>query len=123
MYAAPYSAVLLQIREDLSSMTAYTSSSRLSADLGCACVDKEGADVFIVARDRSRYLAHRAVISCRSRVLEGLLTNATAFEGKGEPADAGKVLMWQLLISWKFVCVVHRYNLLRHRHSARTPLP
>eukprot|EP00903_Cladosiphon_okamuranus_P011781 g11074.t1 len=75
--------------EDLSSMTAYASSSRLSADLGTACVDKEGADVFVVARDRSRFLAHKAVISCRSRVLERLLGDAAAFEGKGQPDDAG----------------------------------
>lgn len=73
-------------------MTAYASSSRLSADLGSACVDKEGADVFVVARDRSRFLAHKAVISCRSRVLEGLLADAAAAsEGKGKPGDSGEV--------------------------------
>lgn len=57
---------------------AYASSSRLSADLGRACVDKEGADMFLVARDRSRFPAHKAIISCRSPVLGKLLEDATA---------------------------------------------
>lgn len=57
---------------------AYTSSSRLSADLGRACVDKEGADVNLVARDRSRFSAHKAVLACRSPVLSGFLTAAAA---------------------------------------------
>ncbi len=71
---------IFHVREDLSSLTAYASSSRLSADLGRACVDKEGADVFIVARDRSRFLAHKAVVSSRSEVLGGLLADAAASE-------------------------------------------
>eukprot|EP00752_Nemacystus_decipiens_P012142 g10764.t1 len=75
--------------EDLSSLTAYASSSRLSADLGNACENKDGADVFVVARDRSRFLAHKAVISCRSRVLEGLLADASASGRKEKPDDAG----------------------------------
>lgn len=89
----PSPSALLLIREDLSSLTAYASSSRLSADLGSACVDKEGADVFVVARDRSRFLAHKAVLSCRSRVLERLLTDAAASGGKGKPGGAGEVLL------------------------------
>lgn len=86
--------MLVRVREDLSSLTAYASSSRLSADLGGACVDKEGADVFVVARDRSRFLAHKAVIACRSRVLEGLLADACGSKGKGKPNGAGKVIVW-----------------------------
>lgn len=57
---------------------AYASSSRLSADLGQACADKEGADLCLVARDGSRFLAHKAVLSCRSPVLGDLLTAAAA---------------------------------------------
>ncbi|CAM9662216.1 unnamed protein product [Scytosiphon promiscuus] len=62
--------------EDLSSLTAYASSTRLSADLGRACVEKQGADVFLVARDRSRFPAHKAIVSCRSDVLGGLVARA-----------------------------------------------
>lgn len=77
--------------EDLSSLTAYASSSRLSADLGRACVDKEGADVYMVARDRSRFLAHKAIISCRSEVLGELLADAAVSEGKSDAI--GEVLI------------------------------
>ena len=69
---------------------AYASSSRLSADLGRACIDKEGADVHLVARDRSRFPAHRAVIACRSDVLGALLlptegdSGASGGDGPGE---------------------------------------
>lgn len=82
--------LLVRIREDLSTLTAYASSSRLSADLGTACVDKEGADVFLVARNRARFLAHKAVISCRSGVLEGLLADADAAASEGEGKGRGK---------------------------------
>ncbi|CAB1107021.1 unnamed protein product [Ectocarpus sp. CCAP 1310/34] len=76
--------------EDLSSLMAYASSSRLSADLRRACVDKQGADLFLVARDRSRFPAHKAVVACRSAVLGGLLAKAAAAasseEGKKDAA-------------------------------------
>ncbi|CAM9474506.1 unnamed protein product, partial [Hapterophycus canaliculatus] len=74
--------------EDLSSLTAYASSTRLSADLGRACVEKEGADVFLVARDRSRFLAHKAIISCRSDVLGALVARAGTNEGEQGVVEA-----------------------------------
>ncbi|CAM9822911.1 unnamed protein product [Discosporangium mesarthrocarpum] len=69
--------------EDLSSVMSYTSSSSLASDLSRVCLEKEGADVCLVARDRSCYLAHSAIISCRSSVLRGLLSMAGAGEGRG----------------------------------------
>lgn len=81
---------------------AYASSSRLSADLGRACVDKEGADVHLVARDRSRFPAHRAVISCRSEVLGALLLLS-----EGEQSDssggggAGRLIV---VFCYQFFC-------------------
>lgn len=69
----------------------YASSSRLSADLGRACVEKEGADVFLVARDRSRFPAHKAVVASRSRVLGALLAGAGGDgAGGGEDVAGGK---------------------------------
>lgn len=58
-------------------------------------MDKEGADVYVVARDRSRFLAHKAIISCRSEVLGGFLADATSREGK--PDAVGEVL--QVLVN------------------------
>ena len=80
---------------------AYASSSRLSADLGRACVDKEGADVHLVARDRSRFPAHKAVISCRSEVLGALLLQAEGVksDASGGADDAGENY------TWYFFCV------------------
>lgn len=54
-------------------------------------MEKEGADVFIVARDRSRFLAHKAIISCRSEVLAGLLADAAASDEK--PDAAGEIFV------------------------------
>ena len=113
----PPRVMLLHAREDLSSLTAYASSSRLSADLGNACEDKEGADVFVVARDRSRFLAHRAVIACRSTVLEQLLADASASEGKGKSADAGKVLD-NLLVTFGTFSSTRTCNVYHYRPSA-----
>ncbi|CAM9549795.1 unnamed protein product, partial [Ectocarpus sp. 8 AP-2014] len=89
--------------EDLSSLMAYASSSRLSADLRRACVDKQGADLFLVARDRSRFLAHKAVVACRSAVLGDLLAKAAAAaaasseEGKGDAAAGSANLRLTIL--------------------------
>lgn len=71
-------------------LTAYASSSRLAADLGRACVDKEDADVSLVARDGSSFLAHKVVIACRSAVLEGLLGDAIMDAAPRPNASAAK---------------------------------
>lgn len=44
-------------------------------------MEKEGADVFLVTRDRSRFPAHKAIISCRSDVLRALVARAGTYEG------------------------------------------
>ncbi|CAN0433831.1 unnamed protein product, partial [Ectocarpus sp. 12 AP-2014] len=75
--------------EDLSSLMAYASSSRLSADLRRACVDKQGADLFLVARDRSRFPAHKAVVACRSAVLGDLLAKAATAAASAEEEGKG----------------------------------
>ncbi|CAM9761535.1 unnamed protein product, partial [Choristocarpus tenellus] len=74
--------------DDLSSITSYTSSSCLSADLGRACVEKEGADCCLVAHNRARYLGHAALLSCRSPMLRKLFSregHAKFPGGDGEP--------------------------------------
>lgn len=73
-----------------------TSSSGLAADLGRACVEKEGVDVSLVARDGSTFSAHELVLSCRSPVLAALLQHARKsrsaqeiWEALMEAEDAG----------------------------------
>lgn len=57
-------------------------------------MEKEGADVFLVARDRSRFPAHKAIISCRSDVLGALLARAGTYEGEqGSVLKMGFVLL------------------------------
>lgn len=80
---------------------AYASSSRLSADLGRACVDKEGSDLHLVARDRSRFPAHKAVISCRSEVLATLIAAADATTPVGKDARVGRRgRRWRMMRGW-----------------------
>lgn len=64
--------------EDLRSQVAHTTTARLSSDLGRACRMKADADIYLVARNRFRFAAHKAILSCRCRVLGRLIDKAVA---------------------------------------------
>ena len=68
---------------------AYASSARLSSDLGRACASQAGADLFLVARNRLRFAVHKAVMSCRCRVLEVLIDKTVA--ARDDAVRAGEV--------------------------------
>ncbi|CAM9810480.1 unnamed protein product [Chrysoparadoxa australica] len=65
---------------------AYT--SRLSTDMGKMCHRSEFADVSMIASDGTRYLAHSAILGCRSPVLRMLLGpsfTSSSSSSSGEP--------------------------------------
>ncbi|CAN0227770.1 unnamed protein product, partial [Phaeothamnion confervicola] len=75
--------------EDLSGVMCYTSSARLASDLKRACLDGDHADAVLVAADNAYYLAHKAVLCCRSPLLREMLNAATAMSAGGESGKGG----------------------------------
>lgn len=60
------------------SQVVHATTARLSSDLGRACRMTADADIYVVARNRLRFAAHKAILSCRCRVLGELIDKAVA---------------------------------------------